>query len=51
MTVSSAPNRTLATRSRNILLRDTAGVQLATLTVTQQTRNREYNNDYNNDYY
>lgn len=51
MTVASAPNRTLATRSRTILLRDAAGAQLATLTVTQQIRNRDYNPDYNNDYY
>ena len=50
LTVASAPNRTLASRSRNILLRNAAGVQLATLTVTQQVRAREYNNDYNNDY-
>ncbi|MDR3133034.1 MAG: hypothetical protein LBU42_03300 [Prevotellaceae bacterium] len=50
MMVDSEPNNTLAARSRTLRLRNSAGVQMATLTVTQQVRAREYSADYNNDY-
>jgi hypothetical protein len=50
MTVASSPNVLLAARSKTITLKSAAGDLLASLTVTQQPRDREYGADYNNDY-
>jgi hypothetical protein len=48
--VSSSPNNTLSGRSKTIKFKSTGGVQLATLTITQNMRSREFNADFNNDF-
>jgi len=46
----SDPNGTLLKRQKTLALEPDDGVELDRLTVTQESRSRDYNADYNADY-
>ena len=50
MAVASDPNRYPVQRQKVIKLKSTGGVQLGTLTVTQQAYSRSYTIEYANEY-